>query len=250
MSNRRMAAVAALSAAILLLLGGAAHAVDEEGCLFCHGLAIRSAGSGDGGRDLRVWEPAGGEHDALFCSDCHADARRAPHAAAPGPAQCIEECHGQTAEARESHRRASFGGLSESHRGAASPDAPCRLCHRAVDSPGNTGAILARCAACHPKERESEVRGVHARLAGRGGYGLCASCHAAHPAGAGDGKARCGGPGCHKTVTTGMTRLAGHRGAVPGGAASEGAVVIGLGVLGWIAGRRLSPPGPKGGDGG
>lgn len=240
----------ALTGVFSLLLPVPARAVDEEGCLFCHGLDLRSPAAHRDGRDLRVWESLRGRHDALFCSDCHADARRAPHAATPGPAQCIGECHGQTAGARDSHRRASYGGLSEPHRGLSSPGAPCRLCHRASDKPGSPETILERCAACHPAQRDSEIRGVHARLAGRGGFGLCVACHAAHPSGSGQAKAACGGPGCHQTVSAGMNRLVGHRGGVAGGRASEAGLVIGIAALGWIVGRRLSPSVRKGGDAG
>ncbi len=247
MWNRRKAAALA-AGAILLLAAGRARAVDEEGCLFCHGLDLRSPGPEQGGRDLRVREPVGGSHDGLFCSDCHPDARRAPHAAMPGPAQCIGECHGQTAGAKASHQRASYGGLSEPHRRLSSPEAPCRLCHRATDRAGSRDEVLARCAGCHAGQRASESRGVHARLSGRGGFGLCGGCHAAHPAAPGATKAACDGRGCHQGVTPGMKRLVGHKGGVAGGRASEAGVLVGFAALGWIVGRRLSPPGPT--DGG
>ena len=248
MSSRGKTAVLILAGVVVLLLAGRARAVDEEGCLFCHGLDIRAAAPEKGGRELRVREPLGGPHDALFCSDCHPDARKAPHASAPGGAQCIGECHGQSAGAKESHRRASYGGLSEPHRGLSSPDAPCRLCHRAADRPGNAGTVLARCAGCHPVERVSESRGVHARLAGPTGIGLCAACHPPHPAVSGAAKATCAGPGCHARVTAGMKRLVGHKGKVAGGWASEAGVLVGLAALGWLVGRRLSPSGRENGD--
>ncbi len=250
MSNKGGAALLVLWAAVVLFPAGPALGADEEGCLFCHGLDLRASAPEPGGRDLRVRESLGGAHDALFCSDCHLDARKAPHAGAPGPAQCIGECHGQTAHSKESHRRASYGGLSESHRVLSSPDAPCRLCHRAMDRPGSAGTILARCAGCHPRERASESRGVHARFSGRGGFGLCAGCHAAHPSAPGVARTACEGAGCHQGATAAMRRLIGHKASVPGGRASEAGVVAGLAALGWIAGRRLSPGGRKGGDAG
>lgn len=227
--------------AIILLPAGRARAVDEEGCLFCHGLDIRAAAPEADGRDLRVREAIGGLHDALFCSDCHPDARRAPHAGPPGGAQCIGECHGQTAGAKESHRRASYGGLSEPHRGLSSPEAPCRLCHRATDRVGRRDQVLARCGSCHPREAESESRGVHARFADRQGSGMCSGCHPAHPSAPGGAKAACGGAGCHQQVTAGMTRLVGHKGTAAGGLAADAAMLGGFAVLGWIVGRRLSP---------
>lgn len=248
MSNRRKAFVLTISGLLVLLAPTQVGAADEEGCLFCHALELRSAAGGRDGRDLRVRESTGARHDTLFCSDCHADGRRAPHAATPGPAQCIGECHGETAGARDSHRRASYGGLSEPHRGISSPAAPCRLCHRAADRPENRAAILERCGGCHPEKRDSEIRGVHARFAGRRGVALCVACHAAHPPGSPAAKTTCGGPGCHPTVTPVMRHLVGHRGKVAGGLASEAGLLIGIAGLGWIVGRRLSPPGRKDGD--
>lgn len=248
MSSRGKILILLLSGLASLLAPAPARAVDEEGCLFCHGLDLRSAASGRDGRDLRVWESPGGYHDALFCSDCHTDARRAPHAAAPGPAQCIGDCHGQTGASKEKHRRASFGGLTESHRNLSSPGAPCRICHRAYDRAGATAGILERCAGCHAGQRESEYGGVHARVSGRRGVDLCAGCHAAHPAGAVVAKATCGASGCHPAVTAGMMRLVGHKGRIAGGRASETGVLIGIAALGWIVGRRLTPPGRSDGE--
>ncbi len=247
MSNRRTVSLLFLSVAIVLLAAVPARAVDEEGCLFCHGLDMRSPAPEPDGRDLRVQDPLGGAHVALFCSDCHRDARKAPHAAEPGPAQCIGECHGQTPGAMASHRRASYGGLSEPHRGVSSPEAPCRLCHRARDRAAMRAAVLERCAGCHPSQRDSEARGVHARIAGPRGSGLCAACHVPHAATPGGAKATCGGPGCHQGVTAGMRRLVGHKAGGAGTRAAEAGILIGIAALGLIAGRRLSPPGAAGG---
>lgn len=247
MWNRRRAGIAFALAWICLPAAGPVLAGDEEGCLFCHRLELRAADPSPDGRDLRIWETPGGPHGALYCSDCHPDAGKAPHAANPGPAQCIGECHGQSATAKESHRRASFGGLIEAHRGLASPGTPCRLCHRASDKAGGRGLIVVRCAGCHEGARESVARGVHARIGGRRGAGMCPDCHAVHPAATAGGKVSCAGPGCHASVTVGMKRLALHAG---GGAqarvprrAAEGGIVIGFAVLGFFVGRRLSPPG-------
>lgn len=229
-----------------------AFAGDEEGCLFCHRLELHIAEPLPAGRDLRVWEETGGPHDALYCTDCHRDAGKAPHAAAPGPAQCIGECHGQSAAATESHRRASYGGLTERHRSLSFPGAPCLLCHRAADKVGRIDAVIGRCAGCHAGERESFARGVHSRLAGRRGAGMCPDCHAVHPSAAGDGKASCAGSGCHQSVTNGMRRLAGHKGGeAQGGAARRAAaagIVLGFAAIGLVLGRRLSPRGKD--DGG
>lgn len=233
---------------------GSVYAGDEEGCLFCHRLEIRAAEPLPDGRDLRVWETPGESHGALYCSDCHPDAGKAPHAAAPGPAQCIGACHGESADAKESHRRASFGGLIESHRPLASPGAPCRLCHRASDKAGRIEAVVARCAGCHDRARESVARGVHARLAGRGGAGMCPDCHAVHSSAARGVKASCAGAGCHGSVTVAMRRLAGHAGGEARGGtgrrAAEACVVLGLAAVGLFLGRGLSPRGKDDGGSG
>ncbi len=248
MWNRGKASLFLLIASVGLLGPGRALAVDEEGCLFCHQHELRVVASSGEDLDLRIWEAPGEIHHALYCSECHLDAGRVPHAALPGPAQCIGECHGQTAGAREAHRRASFGGLIESHRGLSSPGAPCRLCHRATDKAGSAGASVARCAGCHLGERDSENRGVHARFSGRGGVGSCVGCHVPHPAGSGGVKASCAAPGCHPTVTGKMMRLVGHKGGVAGGRAAEAGIVLGIAVLGLVVGRRLSPAGRKNGE--
>lgn len=252
MWNRKC--VVLLPALLWLCLPAAGHvfAGDEEGCLFCHRLDLRVSEPLPEGRDLRVWETPGGLHAALYCTDCHPDAGKAPHAAAPGPAQCIGECHGQSAAAKESHRRASFGGLIEIHRSLASPGAPCRMCHRAADKDGRIEEVIARCAGCHARERESIARGVHARLAGGRGVGMCPDCHAVHTSATGGGKASCAGAGCHASVTEGMRRLTGHKGGEAQGGTGRGAaeagIVLGFAVIGLVLGRRLSP-GEKG-DGG
>lgn len=248
MWNSGKAVLLLLAACLVPLIPGRAAAADEEGCLFCHGLDLRAAAPQTDGRDMRVWEAPAGLHNALFCTDCHTDARRAPHAGAPGPSQCIGECHGQTAGAKESHRRASFGGLSEPHRGLSSPGAPCRVCHRASDKAGSVEEIRGRCAGCHAAEADSEIRGVHARLSGRAGVGLCVGCHAAHPSGSRGVKESCGAPGCHRGVTGSMMRLVGHKGGVAGGRPAEAGLLIGIAALGWIIGRRLSPSGRKNGE--
>ena len=90
MSNRW----AALLAGMFLILGGYAVAGDEEGCLFCHRLELHRSSAIAKGSNLRVWDPPGGLHDSLYCSDCHQDAKVAPHPSLPGPATCIGECHG------------------------------------------------------------------------------------------------------------------------------------------------------------
>ncbi|HEY5997337.1 MAG TPA: hypothetical protein VIU29_09955, partial [Candidatus Deferrimicrobiaceae bacterium] len=127
MLNSRVAAMLALA---LLGMIRAAHAADQEGCLFCHRLELANAGATVS--DLRVAEPSRALHAGLYCSDCHPDAKVTPHAVPPGAARCIDDCHSAgTGTVPETHRRAAFGGLTETHRRTAMPDSPCILCHKA-----------------------------------------------------------------------------------------------------------------------
>lgn len=235
-----------------LLFPGAAAAVDEEGCLICHRLDLHKA-SADGGTSLKVADPRIGSHEPLYCSDCHPDAKTAPHTDPPGPAGCVGACHGSTATATESHRRAAFGGLTEAHRRISAPRAPCLLCHAAPDAAGATGAIVRRCASCHSGELSSVSRGVHHRLRSYEGGGMCASCHPSHRT-AGKGSVNCGGPGCHERVTAGMRRLGGHASGRPSGKSVakglEVAAFLSLAVLGGALGRLARrDAGTKGGRG-
>lgn len=239
--NRRLVSLAAFLA---LAVASQAWASDEEGCLFCHRLEIRRA-TARGAGELRVRD-ATGPHADLYCSDCHSDAKTAPHPQTPGPAACIGECHAPSPGARETHRRASFGGMTESHRMISAPDAPCRLCHKATDEAGKRSPIASRCEACHARERESVAAGVHGRVDPSGGGLLCGSCHRAHPPpGAAPARAGCGGTGCHSGVTEEMRRLAAHgAGESKGRDAGKGAragVFLALTAIGWISGRLLSP---------
>jgi len=211
-------AAAALLGMAWVLLGAAALAADQEGCLLCHRLGLRIASEG-GGRTADVRDAPGGSHGDLYCSDCHPDARNnIPHATLPGPSRCIGECHGSSAAATASHGRASFGGLTETHRNAASPRPPCLACHAYGDGKGDVAAIDARCVACHRKEAAAVREGPHRRM--DGSAGRCVGCHPAHPVGAsGKTPANCSGPACHARSTARMRAIADHRapesGAVP-----------------------------------
>lgn len=231
---------------LILLLPSAVSAAggDQEGCLFCHRLEIVRGGQ-EVHVSLRVWDPPGGVHDRLRCSDCHTDAREAPHSALPGPARCIGDCHGATPEASASHKRASFGGLTEFHRSVTAPAAPCRICHGAFDSRGGFGEIVARCVGCHPREGESLFRGIHARLP-RGS--VCGGCHTPHPEPEAAGKGiSCDGSGCHASVTGRMIQLAAHDTSGPdsrgSGRFARTGLFLAIAMAGWWSGRRLSPSG-------
>ena len=74
---------------------------------------------------------------------------------------------------------------------------------------------------------------------------MCLECHAAHSSAAGGVKVTCAGAGCHASTTDAMRRLAGHAGGEgqgrTGRGAAEGGVILGLAVVGFLVGRRLSP---------
>ena len=235
---------ACLFALLLVLSAAAAKGADEEGCLLCHRLSLKQHPSA-GRSDLRVQDPPRGIHESLFCSDCHGDAKVAPHPAPPGPASCLGECHGGKPDHMASHRRASFGGLTEAHRRLSEPAAPCLLCHRADDRPGDPVPVAARCGSCHPARRSTAERGVHGRLAGARETGLCPQCHRPHPSADASvaAGASCEGTGCHASVSVRMRRLAGH-GGTSGRKRGPGGVVMALAFAaiasgGWLLGRFL-----------
>ncbi len=224
---------------------------DEEGCMICHRLGIRKA-TAEGGTELRVSDPAGSSHEALYCSDCHPDAKSAPHATAPGTASCIGECHSSSAKARETHRSASFGGLNEAHRAVSAPRAPCLLCHRSTDRPPVRNVVSVRCAGCHAKEKDSVSRGVHARFRSQAGEGMCGECHLAHGTAAPNdnaamGKVNCGGAQCHARVSDRMRRLGGHeKERDAGGKAGAAGIFLAVVAIGFVSGRYLGKSGRPG----
>jgi hypothetical protein len=210
MLNRRVAALVAFG---LLGMIRAAGAADQEGCLFCHRLELANPGATVS--DLRVTESNRALHAGLYCSDCHPDAKMTPHAVAPGAARCIDECHSVgTGSVPETHRRAAFGGLTESHRHTAMPDSPCLLCHKADDPPSSSHPASTRCRACHPGQDLSVAQGVHGRVLGKASAGGCVACHPPHPATATGGTAEkgptCSKAGCHGVVTENMKVLGKH----------------------------------------
>jgi predicted CxxxxCH...CXXCH cytochrome family protein len=236
---------AALFGGTLLLLAAAAFPADQEGCLLCHRLPLLSA-TEKGGRSLEVADPAGGPHGSLYCSDCHPDARTIPHGAPPGPSTCIGECHGTSAGAAPAHRRAAFGGLTETHRGATSPRPPCLACHESGDGKGAVRPIDARCVACHGKEARSVRKGPHWRMGGSAGR--CAGCHPAHPQGVpGKSPARCDGPECHARTTSGMRAIVDHRtDESPVRALAKAGIILAFAAVSWGLAGMTRPRGPGG----
>lgn len=250
--NRRGGRLAVLSWALAAALSAAtvpACASDQEGCLLCHRLELRAAND-MAERILKVHDSPDWIHKDLYCSDCHPDARNAPHPVPPGSAQCIGECHGKNDRAVASHRRAAFAGFTESHRRVSPERSPCRLCHAAADRPGDRSASKRRCADCHRREYALAAVGPHGAFADSGRF--CVDCHPAHPenvSGGTTGIAFCGGPGCHARVSSSMRALVDHRGR---GSAARGAgkamIFFLLAAAGFAAGRALSPPPGAGGD--
>lgn len=236
-------------AVLALACCGPAGASDQEGCLFCHRLALLVVENG-AEKNLKVQDPPGSSHDPLICSDCHKDAGDVPHPAPPGIAQCIGECHGGGESAAAAHRSAAFGGLGESHRRAVPGGSPCVLCHRAVDRKGDRTAPQRRCAACHREERIAAAAGPHGERATEASF--CIDCHPPHGAGNGQvagGNASCAGPRCHAVTSRELLSLGKHRGrGGRGSGTAKGILFFLLASAGWAAGAFLSPrPERKGG---
>jgi hypothetical protein len=232
-----------------------AMAADQEGCLFCHRLEIAKAASGVA--NLRVSEKEGTSHGGLYCSDCHSDAKLTPHAVSPGPARCIDECHAAGAGAvPESHRRAAFSGMTETHRRIAIPSSPCKLCHKDGDPPSAKSPAAARCKGCHPGQASAVSEGVHARLSATLPGGGCAACHLPHPPGASGARvetgATCKKAGCHDAVTDKMKSLAVHGKGGPSERPGRAGALLAFGIaaiLGILPGALLcgNRRGAKGG---
>lgn len=232
-----------------ILAAGAARASDQEGCLLCHRLELRVAADG-AERTLKVHDSPDWLHKALYCSDCHPDARNAPHPVPPGAAQCFGECHGGNDGAVASHRRAAFAGFTESHRRVFPGKSTCRLCHSAADRKGDRSAKERRCARCHRKEYDAAAVGPHGWFANTARF--CVDCHPAHPEGAAPattGGASCAGTGCHARVSPVLRALVDHRGQDGKGRGFARALLFFLlAFTGGAAGRALSPPPGRGGD--
>lgn len=234
---------------VAIMAASAARASDQEGCLLCHRLDLRVAADGTE-KNLKVHDSLVWLHEALYCSDCHPDARNAPHSFTPGAAQCIGECHGGNDVEIASHRKAAFSGFTESHRRVSPGRSPCRFCHSAAERKGDLSAKERRCAGCHRKEYDAAAVGPHGAFANTARF--CVDCHPAHPEGnaaASTGTASCAVPGCHTRVTPGMRPIADHRGLHDDGREFARALVFFLlAFTGWAAGWALSPPADRGGD--
>jgi len=245
----RFAALIWALAAAVFVATPPAMAADQEGCLLCHRLELR-VGADEAERNLKVHDSPDWLHKSLYCSDCHPDARNAPHTAPPVAAQCIGECHGGNDTAVASHRRAAFAGFTESHRRASPGKSTCRLCHSAADRKGDRSAKERQCAGCHRREYDAAAAGPHGGFANTPRF--CVNCHPAHPesASAGtSGVASCAAPGCHARVSPVLRALADHRGQGGKGRGFARALLFFLlAFTGGAAGWALSPPPGRGGD--
>lgn len=245
----RFAALLWAFAAALSIAAAPAGAADQEGCLLCHRLELRVAVDG-ADRIIKVHDSPDWLHKTLYCSDCHPDARNAPHPVPPGPAQCIGDCHGGNEGAAASHRRAAFAGFTESHRRVSPGKSTCRLCHSASDRKGDRSAKERRCAGCHRKEYDAAALGPHGGFANTARF--CVECHPAHPedtSAAATGGASCAAPGCHARVSPVLRAIVDHRGQGGKGRGFARAVLFFLlafagGAVGWA----LSPPPGRGED--
>ncbi len=242
MWNRKIAGLAAIIGVLLLLPAGLS-AGDEEGCLFCHRLGLRIPEAG-GFRSLQVPEHPGAVHGSLYCSDCHPDARVAPHPSTPGPSSCVGPCHGEGETDGPKHRRASAGGATETHRAVSFPRSPCLLCHRAEDRAGMAEGTAARCAGCHPGKRADVRTGIHSRVAAVAGDAGCITCHPPHARETGEVRGSCAGTGCHDRVDEPMRRLSSHRNREGAPSAARrilpGGPFLAIALALWYGGRSIS----------
>ena len=107
-----------------------------------------------------------------------------------------------------------------------------------------------RCAGCHRKQYDIVAVGPHGAFVNTARF--CVDCHPAHPEGpaATTGGASCAGPGCHARVSPALRGLVDHRGENGRGSGfARSLVFFLLAFTGWAAGRALSPPSGREGDG-
>ena len=186
----RRRALAAVCAAGLLFAARPAAAVDEEGCLGCHGLdgfAVRDAGKP---RSLAIsaarLEPA--MHRDLGCRECHADIASIPHGDHREPG-CGQACHGQSVGGKEySHEGLYWEYAASAHGTAKGRKIGCLLCHPAPERRENAERDrldeARRCASCHRGNARVQAwftdRHFLALAGGNRRAPSCPDCHGAH----------------------------------------------------------------------
>jgi len=181
---------AAVCAAALLLVARPVPAVDEEGCLGCHGLAGLAVREDGGRRDLGI-AGRGLEnsiHSELGCSECHTDIASIPHGGHRDPA-CGQPCHGRSAGGKEySHEGLYWEYATSVHGSARSRKIGCLVCHPAPERKETLERDkleeARRCAACHrgsARVREwFQDRHFLALAAGNRRAPSCPDCHTSH----------------------------------------------------------------------
>jgi len=186
--GRRRARGGALALLALLAAVGPARAMDEEGCLNCHGLEGFAARRGGEAVPLAVSaeEFDAGAHGALECRECHADIASIPHPEARRDTNCGLVCHAHGGGST-SHEKLYWDYAASVHGSARERRITCLVCH-----PASAAAAQGRdkmrevrlCAACH--RGKAAVRAYFSdahflALAGGAGHApACPDCHTAH----------------------------------------------------------------------
>lgn len=167
-----------------------ALAVDEEGCLLCHGLpglAVR-----DAGKVRMLGVSRNGEdssaHVDLGCRECHVDIASIPHGE-HRDVGCGQPCHGQSKGGREySHEGLYWEYAASVHGSVKSDKIGCLVCHPAPQRRETTErdkiGEARRCASCHrgsPKVLAwfSETHFL-ALAGGNQRAPSCPDCHSSH----------------------------------------------------------------------
>ncbi len=186
---RRLLGAAACAAAVLAV-PGLSTAVDEEGCLDCHGLAgfavrdamkIRALGIDAGRFDATP-------HGEVGCRECHSDIVSIPHGE-HRDVGCGQPCHGQSRGGREfSHEGLYWEYTASIHGSARSRKIGCLVCHQSPErreaAERNKLEEARQCAACHRGNTNVMAwfsdRHYLALAGGNGRAPSCPDCHSAH----------------------------------------------------------------------
>lgn len=227
-------------AAVVLAFAGTAVAIDEEGCLDCHGLAgfavqaegkIRPLG-------IAVGRFEASAHGDVGCRECHVDIASIPHGERRD-VSCGQPCHGSGPDGREySHEELYWQYAASVHGGAKSRKIGCLVCHpspvRRETAEVDKLAEARQCAACH---RQSPVvaawfsdRHFLALAGGNRRAPSCPDCHSAHRVrAAAEPESTVNGKNLAETCASGA-RAAGRKGACHGALEERG-----------VAGASMNP---------
>lgn len=190
MWNRRLVALPAILAALLLSALPAA-AADEEECYRCHGRPALAVRFGEEVRRISISADffESSVHALLNCRECHSDISAIPHPDAKRAVSCGQACHQRDATGKLYSHEPLFWEYSESVHGTVEDMAVgCTTCH-----PAGSLAELGRrdllheageCGSCHADS--GHVRdyfaSVHylALAAGSRRAPACPDCHTSH----------------------------------------------------------------------